>query len=293
MQALGNLQPQPPYDFQLMLDLLARYTHPIVDAAHDGAYWRVLREGHHLALVRVRDLEVALVSATGPVDGDRLMAQIRHILGTDTSLAPFYDFARTQPGLWSVVQPLVGLHWLRSASLFEALMLTIIEQQIAWTAAQQAQRWLVEWGGHTITHAGRSYFAFPTQEQIATATIDDLRPLKITFKRMRTMIDVAATDLESLRRLSIDEAYQRLIQLKGIGHWTATWTLQRTFGPHRFVGQNDVALQAAVNHYFYGGQGRIPEAQVIETFAEYGEYAGIAAHYVLMRWVMDRYTPQT
>jgi hypothetical protein len=55
------------------------------------------------------------------------------------------------------------------------------------------------------------------------------------------------------------------------------------------VGHNDVALQAAVNHYFFGGVGRIPAQQVLDAFAPYGDFAGLAAHYTMLRWVLDRY----
>ncbi len=298
MEHLGTLYPVQPYRFQLTCDLLRRYAHPAVDVTHDGAYWRVLRQGETLALLRVTGdaaLEVTLAAATGAVDADDLLRQIGHILGVESDPAPFYAIARQDAALWAVVQPLQGLRWLRTATVFEALMMTITEQQIAWTAAQRAQRWLVEWVGAAVEYGGRVYHAFPTPAQIAAASVDDLKPMKITFKRMHVMIEIAgrvaagALDLEVLRGATPEHAYKMLIDLKGIGHWTAVWTLQRTFGGHAYIGQNDVALQAAVNHYFYGGQGRIPEAQVLQTFEPYGEYGGLAANYTLMRWVLDRY----
>lgn len=174
-------------------------------------------------------------------------------------------------------------------------MTTIIEQQIAWVAAQRAQRWLVEWGGHHAVYNGRTHYAFPTPKQIAAAEIEDLTPLKITFRRMGVMIGVARQivsgnlQLENLRDLPAEVGYKHLVDLKGIGHWTAAWTLQRAQGPHNYIGHNDVALQAAVNHYFYGSVGRIPGEQVIHTFERYGEFAGLAAHYTILRWVLDRY----
>lgn len=303
MEPIGILQPISPYNFDLMLALLSRYIHPITDITRAGAYWRVLRIDKMLALLRVDNcgtseapkLAVSLVETDGTVNWDTGLAAMAYILGVDTDLSAFYAYARCDSILWQIVAPLVGLRWLRTPSVFEALMTTIIEQQIAWTAAQKAQRWLVEWGGNQITWNGVDFYAFPTPEQIAAATIPAFIPLKITFKRMNVMIDIAkqvATglfDVERLRYCPMEEAYQELVSLKGIGHWTAIWTLQRARGGHNYVGYNDVALQAAVNHYFYGGTGRIPAEKVAETFERFGEYAGIAANYTIMRWVLDRY----
>lgn len=174
-------------------------------------------------------------------------------------------------------------------------MMTIIEQQISWTTAQRAQRWLVEWADNRLAYEGRSYYAFPMPEQIAAATVEVLTPLKITFKRMALMIDVAGQvasgqlDLEGLREVSPEEAYKRLVSIKGIGHWTAAVALERAFGHTNWVAYNDVGLQAATNRYLLGGSGRIPAELVTELFSRYGQYAGLAARYTLFRWVFEQY----
>jgi DNA-3-methyladenine glycosylase II len=295
---MQNIRPTPPYKFDLTLDMLSRYPHPTVDVVHKGAYWRALRVNGTLALFRVTqaaDHSLAVETVAGEVDETQAYQQLSHILSADLDLKPFYAYARSQPELWRIVEPLVGIRWLRTATVYEALMTTIIEQQIAWKTAQRAQRWLVEWGGHRIDHNGIAYYDFPTPAQIAAASVEDLKPLKITFKRMQLMIDVSAQvitgmlDLARLDTVPLDEAYDTLVAIKGIGHWTTTWTLQRARGQHNYVGDNDVALQAAVNHYFYGGEGRIPAEKVRETFAVYGDNAGLAAHYTMLRWILDRY----
>lgn len=303
MAAALTLHPSSPYRFDVLLDILSRFAHPSLDIVRQGAYWRVLRVGDRLALVRVASigtpdtpaLEVHQVAQTGEVAPDALLAALRTILPPDIDRTAFYALARQDAALWALVEPLVGMPLHRTASVFEALTQTIIEQQIAWVAAQKAQRWLVEWAGNAITHDGMTYYAFPTAEQLAAASIDDLKPLKITFKRMALLIDLAGQvasgqlDLEALRHLPPDGAYRELLKIKGIGHWTAVVTLERAFGHLAQVAHNDVALQAAVNHFFYGGVGRIPAAQVSETFARYGEFAGLAAHYTLARWVITHY----
>lgn len=298
---LTTLTPAPPYNFDLLLRLLERYAHPTLDIVHDGGYWRALRTNGGTALVRVTSrgtpdapvLDIHLMAQAGALDAAALRAEVSRIF-PGASAADFYAFAAGDDDLRRVIAPVIGLPEVRAASVFEALAQTIIEQQISWTTAQRAQRWLVEWAGNQIVYDGLTFYTFPTAEQLAAARVDDLKPLKITFKRIHLLVEIArraaegTLDLERLRRLAPEAAYHELLQLKGIGHWTAVVTLARACG-YRGVAHNDVALQAAVNRYFYGGTGRTPAAQVVETFARYGGFAGIAADHTLARWVLEMY----
>ena len=306
MTHLTTLYPQAPYNFPLLLDVLSRFAHPTMDIVEDGAYWRVIRSGDGLALLRVTSagqlespaLEVELIAQSGDVDTSAVVDQVAHILHVDAGRSDFVALAQTDSALWMVVEPLIGLPEWRTASIFEALMQTIIEQQISWTTAQKAQRWLVEWAGDCILHDGKAYYAFPSPARIAEASVEDLKPLKITFKRMALMIELASRvvsgelNLEQFATYTPDEAYQHLLSIKGIGHWTAAVTLERAFGHKDWVAYNDVVLQAATNRYFLGAEGRIPPQMVTDTFTRYGTFAGIAAHYTMIRWVLDQYPVQ-
>ncbi|MBI1282134.1 MAG: hypothetical protein GC179_28665 [Anaerolineaceae bacterium] len=304
MRHLTTLHPKPPYNFGLLLDFLTRFAHPTLNIVRASAYWRVVQSpAGGLALLRVAgssavdnpQLDVNVVTSSGDVDDQSLVETIKHILPLQHDRSAFYACAANESDLWMVVEPLIGLPELRSSSVFEALIETIIEQQISWVTAQKAQRWLVEWVGNMLEYDEHIYYAFPTAEQIAAATVDDLKPLKITFKRMALMIDLASQvasgqlDLEGLREVSPAEAYKRLMAIKGIGHWTAAVTLERAFGYSDWVAHNDVVLQAATNRYLLGGSGRIPPELVTATFARYGDHAGLAARYTMFRWVFEQY----
>ncbi len=298
-----TLCPTAPYHFAGLLDILRRYAHPTLDIVHDGVYWRAVNTGAGLALWCVRNsgtvdspaLEAQLVAQSGAVDVARALERLRYILHLDADTMPFFAMAQDDASLWSVIAPVYGIPYIRSETMFDALAEAIIEQQIAWTAAQRAQRWLVEWAGNFIEYDGQCYYTFPTAQQIANATLDDLKPLKITFKRMALLIHIAQQvvggefALEDLRRGTIADAYEALLRLKGIGPWTAAVTVARGLGARDYVTHNDVALQAAVNRYFYGEEGRISEDKMRETFAPYGEHAGLVGYYTLLRWVIDKY----
>jgi DNA-3-methyladenine glycosylase II len=186
----------------------------------------------------------------------------------------------------------MGMPLYRSENLYEALVFVIIEQHISWVKAQKAQRVLVEWGNNFIEYEGHKYYAMPTPQQLANATIDELKPTKITFKRMQLLIDMAQkflNDPEFMtldRRISAQELYNELLKIKGIGHWTASVVVSRAMGVYPFVPYNDVALQAAVAEYFEVAK----SAEMTKAvFAEYAEFGGLAAHFTLIKWVLDKY----
>jgi 3-methyladenine DNA glycosylase/8-oxoguanine DNA glycosylase len=307
MLPLGVIRPEPPYAFETLLAFLGCYRYPTLDIVHQGCYWRVVEQGEALALLRTSwagtvdqpVLNVDLAARVGEVDDQNLLSVLGHILSAGVDRAAFFRMARSDDRLWSVIEPLYGLPELRSSSIFEALMRTIIEQQIAWVSAQRAQRWLVVWAGRSIPYDGRVFYAFPSPDQIAGARLEDLKPLKITHGRIQRMIGIAESvatgrlDLEAIQSLPAESAYEALLEIKGVGHWTAAVTLRRALGYDHQLPYNDVALQAAANHYFFHQEGRATAQAVMDIFMPYGDMAGKAASYTLSRWVMDRYRSQT
>lgn len=292
-----QLTPIPPYDFARTI--AAARTLYVAAHIQNETLRRVIRVGESLALIEVVSvgtvdqprLHVEVLAADGSLDEAALIAKVRRVLNLDGDVRPFYDYARRDPVLWATVERVYGLHSLQADTLFEALALTMIEQQIALRQAQIGERWLLQWAGEALTYQGDTYYAFPSAARLAAATVDDLLPLKITFGRMQRLIDAArlAESLEALRDQPNAIAYDALLKLKGVGHWTAAWTLIRAQGHYRYVGSADVALRAAVNFYYHGLSGRADRALTDQTFEQYGEFAGLATYYTLMRWAFERY----
>jgi DNA-3-methyladenine glycosylase II len=301
------LHPTAPYRFDLICDLLSRYPHAVSDVVkfdlHDQPrYLRALRLSGGVSLWQVTAQGDALqaTSLAGTVSNhSEAQATLGWICNIDADSASFFDYAETQPALWKVVAPLKGLRWLRTPTVFEALVSLIIEQHISWASAQRWQLAMLAQIGDAIEYYGQRYYVYPTPERLAAASAEDLAEVKITTKRKALLIDLAAQiasgklDIECLRELPPDEMYKRLLELKGIGPWTAANVVMRATGAMTFVPSADVALQAATNHYFNGETGKLTAAQTDAVFAQFAPYAGEAAHYTLTRWVFDHYPRRT
>ncbi len=288
--------PACAYRFDLLLEFVRRIAYPARLIVRGDTLWRVTagqllsyRESADSIIVRGESLPADLVSC--------IERRSRICLGLDQDLTDFYCFAQSDADLWRVVEPLVGLPLFCSESVFEALITLIIEQHITWKSAMRSQRELLRIAGRSVRAGQTVLYDFPAPARLARAYQEALKPLKITNKRIDLIIAIAGDvnhgrlDLERLRQLPAKEAYARLLSIKGVGHWTASNVIGRAMGRYPYVSHNDVALQAAVRHYFHGDAGRKSAELVNDTLNRYGEFAGMAGHFTLLRWVLDRYPP--
>lgn len=304
------LHPVQPYDFHLLLSILRRYPAQSVFQVDAQHYYRVFQTGDEAALVRVSVAQSAdstsntdaLLTLRGDVlarsdsntfrHHDTLTEALQQVLATDTHLSDFYTFAEQHPTLWQTIQPVRGLPLFRTESVYEALIFSIIEQHISWVAANRAQRWLVETFGMALSAGERTVYAMPQPATLAALRSDDLKPMKITFRRMQQLIDLSAgiasgeIDAAAWMQVSPQQMYSELLELYGVGHWTAANIVHRARGVYPYVLHTDVALQRATAKYF---EIEKSAEATRELFRRYGDYAGLAAHLVLMRYVLDVY----
>ncbi len=288
--------PPYPYRFDLLLDFARRIAHPARLLVIGDTLWRFT--AGQLLSYRQQDDAIVVSGADLSAENEIPIAETsRHTLGLCRDLSAFYDMARADASLWSVIEPLVGLPIHCAETVFEALVTLIIEQHITWKTALRSQRCLMRLFGRTASIGEVSVYDFPAPAQLAKATRSALQPLKITNKRIDLIIETATAigrgdlALESIRDTQPTQAYERLLEIKGVGPWTATNVVGRACGKYPFVSHNDVALQAAVRAYFHAGKGDKGAEQVRDALERYGEYAGMAGHFVLLRWVLDNYPP--
>ena len=297
-----SLRPLPPYDLALTMNVSRFYA--VLGQQHQGAYRRALRAGSGIVLVGIRQtaseptpvLQAKVLATTGAVETDALLLKLERLLNLNVDLYPFYEAARNEPVLWQTVQQVYGLRTFAAESLLEAAVLSIIEQQITLRMAHAAERWLLSSVGDNIEFEGQFYSVFPTAERLAALTVDDLRLLKITTQRMQRILDISrgvadgTLNLDGLRQLPPAEIYPVLRGIKGVGHWTAAWTMIKALGHFVNFGSADVGLRAAVNAYYFGLPGNANREVVDSLLSQYAPYDGIAAFYTLTRWALEKYT---
>ena len=216
--------------------------------------------------------------AAGAALAERVFAARADVSGLEGDVAEDPVFA-------AVARRCRGLRPVLIADPFEALVWAIIGQQINVRFAAKLKRALVERFGTRAAAAGREFLLFPGPETLAVLDhARDLRPLQ--FSRQKSEYTIAAAreiaagrlDLEALRAAPPDEAVARLLELKGVGRWTAEYVLLRGLGHADTIPAADGGLRRIIGREY--GLGRLAtEAEVRAIAARWAGWRGYAAFY--------------
>ena len=263
---MGLLAVPQPYDFERSLD---RFTFWGVDRAN------VWYEG---GLHRVVDgREVRITPAEGGVEvepfDEAIAPVVRKLLGLEFDLPPFFAFAQLDPVLADAVRLLPGFRPPLAPDPFEALASSITGQQVSLHSAYAVRSRFIDRFGVAFEHA----VAFPTRERVARAEEQELTALGFSRRKAEYVVGlaVAPPDFDELAGLPDDEIKARLVEIRGLGEWTADWYLARHLARPRAWPAGDLALAKAVRAFY-------PEAGDIRTFGERFEpFQNLSAHYLL------------
>ena len=263
---MAKLRLPEPYAFELSTARYRAFGTDLANLWHGGGLHRVI-DGH----------EVRIGAAKGGVDVEPLDAAIepvvRKLLGAEFDLDSFYGFAQHDPILASLVQDLRGLRPPIAVEPFESLVTSITAQQVSLHAAFAIRNRLIEHFGIRAEHA----FSFPTRERLAVAEPVELFGLGFSRRKAEYVVGlaVARPDFEELAGLPDDEVKARLVEIRGLGEWTADWYLARHLARPRAWPAGDLALAKAVRAFY-------PEAGDIRVFGERFEpFQNLSAHYLL------------
>ena len=285
-----------PYDFDLTAGyhtyFQSRYG---TDSLEDGEYHRLLDLGDKLVLASVRSVgSIDTPELTVEIKGDGLTSaeaaaaasnQVAWLLGTDQDLGPFYVLAGGDPTMSAISERFRGLHLPHTASVFEALVLAIMGQQIATNVARIIRTLFIETYGPRQSFDGQTYYAFPRPAILVAATVEDLRGLKLSWRKAEYIRGIAEAALEGalapeqLAELGDEQVAQRLTELRGVGQWTAQWVLIRSLGRPDALPLGDLALRRAVSRMYFGGD-EINDGQLEEFSRRWSPWRTYATVYL-------------
>ena len=164
-----------------------------------------------------------------------------------------------------LVEQFRGLHLPRTATLFEALTLAILGQQISAVVARTIRLLLIERFGSSAEFDGVTYYSFPRPEAILSSSPEELRTLKLTQRKSEYVYGMAAAAMEpgwaELPQLPDDEFVRRLVSLRGVGNWTAQWALVRGLARPDALPLGDLALRRGMSRLLCDGR-EVSDAEV-------------------------------
>lgn len=250
-----------PFNLEATVRVLQRRPSNPIDVWEHERYRRTIRIGARLFLIEVAN--------RGTIDTPRLSLSVlprdirlrerteatqiaSQILGLRVDPGPCQRRAEVVPALRSTARALRGMRPPRYPDLFETFANVIPFQQLSLQAGMAVTRQLVQRFGEVLELDGRRYAAFPSAAVIAGARTASLKDCGLSAKKsfaLRSIAKAIASDelsVGEIAQLSSPEALDRLMQLPGIGAWSAALVLLRGFGRLDVFPQADTGVESSL-----------------------------------------------
>ena len=172
-------------------------------------------------------------------------------------------------------------------TLFEALVHTILGQQISALAANVHRAAFAKRFGGPFEFHGGTYWTFPAPGDVASERLASLRRPGLTTAKATAVRGIARAfergDVSdgALEALPAERAIETLTVLPGIGRWTAEWVLLRALRRFDVVPAGDLAIRKAVT-WLAGRGDLLTESEVRAAAAPWTPYSGVVAFRLLL-----------
>lgn len=287
-----------PFDLQQTVAALRRRPTQQAEALIDGEYRRIISVDGRERLIGVRQCAPdrvtirALDAALTPAERETVASVIERMLGLDVDMTPLHASLAFDERLTHLAHQIAGMKPPRFDTLWHTFLCIVPFQQVSVDAGtSMLNRMIVRFGIH-IEHHGHLYHGFPSAQSVRDATYDDLRGCGLSQAKIRTLQYLAAQITEGaiseteIEALDDADAVARLVQLPGIGVWSAQIILLRGFRRLSFFPPGDSGAARGLRSLF-----DLPAEQVADTLApileRLGQWRGYLYYMILAHKLMQ------
>ncbi len=216
-----------------------------------------------------------------------LIGLSRSVFGLDDDLEAAYAVLNRHSPTRRLVNRYHGLRLIKAPDLYEALLITILGQQVSVASAQSQRRRLMTAFGEEIRFEGQTYFGLPGPDRLIDIGEMELRKAGVSRQKSRYLIEMARGVVEGRLKAgcfqgeTCAQAVERLMALPGVGRWTAEIVAMRGLGYPDVFPAGDLGLRVAVQQTF--GMDHRPSEESLRAFVRrWDGYRSYAAFYLWM-----------
>lgn len=285
------LDPVPPYSFELTVRKPAGWSlFTPFEVYEEGVLWTRLRvdsEPVGLKLWSTGDVEepevrVEAYAAEG-TEPDAVRRIVSDRLSVDRDMSGFYEMAQRATILKHAIDDLYGMHPTGPADLFASCALAITLQMAPWRRSEAMMECLIREWGEAAAFDGREAKLWPSTGAVSDAESGELRDRCKLGYRAEYLVGTAERigegfpTLEELSELSRDEAREWLLELPGIGDYSAD-----IVNPHGGF-PIDAWSAEVFGQLFFGEDARKDAVERVksEGLRRWNDYAWLAFLYVV------------
>ena len=292
-----SISARPPFDFLSVVNSqgwrqLAPFSYD--EKTNTLSYILRLSSGRVIELKMREETDGLVVETEKLAANERreVKEKVSWMFGLDMDFSRFYAASRSEPKLASARERALG-RVLRSPTLFEDVIKTILTTNTLWAATRNMTRKLVDELGDTLAPPKEhrddvrgavgevEAKAFPTPEAIAASSPEFLKEkTRVGYRasaiyNLAVQVASATFDLESLKTSELPtlELRKQLLTINGVGPYAAA-NLLLLLGRSDFIPVDSWALKL-VSHEWYRGKPITPK-EVEKRFEKWGEFKGLA-----------------
>jgi DNA-3-methyladenine glycosylase II len=290
------IRPIPPFRLDFTVWVLRRRPRNAIDRWDGTTYRRIVTIGGRATELAVRQSGSAaaphlVVTAT---PSPRTLADRRHVrsivdrlLGVRIDLTEWYRLAHRDRRLAELADRFRGVKPPRFPTVFEALVNAFACQQLSLVVGLELLNRLATVCDVRRGTGASAQYAFPAPRDVTGSPPARYRAIGFSHQKVGALlalargIDSGAIDLDTLDLASDAEVCAKLLQLRGVGRWTAEYVSLRGLGRlHVFPG-DDVGAQKSLASWLgrpvpldYRGVGRAVQ--------HWQPYAGMVYFHLLL-----------
>ncbi len=247
-----RLPVRPPFDPGLVLGFLAPRALPGVEAVSGDRYQRLMRlaDGPAGLELEARAGAPAVVLRLSRAVGAGLMGLVqgaRRLFDLDADGAAIHSHLRRDKALARLLPGPGALRLPGTLAPFELAVRAVIGQQVSVAAARTLAGRLVSALGERVSEEGPLTHLFPSAERLADAKLGGIG---LTAARAATLTTLSRGVAEGTIRLdpgaSLEATRSALLEVPGIGPWTAEYVALRALGDPDAFPAADLGLRQAL-----------------------------------------------
>ena len=234
-----SFRPEAPYNFELTVrkpagwDLFTPF-----EIYEYGILWTALHLDDTLLGLKLRShgttdspkiVVTAFLKKAPDFEEKRLFREmLASKLGVDHDLAEFYAMAGRDGILRHTVEDLYGMNDTQPSSIFGAAVLAICLQMAPLKRSNEMMACIIRKNGELAEFDGKEVRVWPLPRTISALQVDDFAEecklgyrARLIMKLANTLVKENFPSVEKLARLSPEVAKQKLMELPGIGDYSA------------------------------------------------------------------------
>jgi 3-methyladenine DNA glycosylase/8-oxoguanine DNA glycosylase len=234
-----QIKPVPPYSFKLTVRKPAGWSlFSNFEVYEDEMIWSAtsingMLVGFKLASEGTTSnprLQAEMFLRKAPSDQQEryLKRVLEHDIGADEDLRPFYAMAKDDDILAHTIRDLRGMHNTSQSTIFPDAALSILLQMAPLKRSDEMMGCYIRNYGELADFDGKKVFAWPVAERMAGLDPEVLGiKCKLGYRAKRivllakSIVENDFPDMEGLESLGAEEARRKLLELPGIGEYSA------------------------------------------------------------------------